>query len=194
MGRNITNPVRNYFKNNENTDKWDFQRNQASNLEKHISKNHADEWDSLKKEKEYSDNRKPKKLKKSNNKETDDFSNSEKTITITIDKEKLLKACTELVTVHGCAYNLMEYSGFKKIILPILDDLGNPISINAKNIRRNNTSHDRTKKRHTAENIKDLLINALDEFQISIVNIHSITCDNGSKMVKTMEIINEKVC
>lgn len=54
---------------------------------------------------------------------------------VEIDESRILNACLELVTINGRPFKLMDDSGFKKILIPLLDGIGNSIAINAENIR-----------------------------------------------------------
>lgn len=47
-----------------------------------------------------------------------------KSIRIDMDQQKLLDGCVELVTVNGRPFCLMQDSGFKKILNPILEAFG----------------------------------------------------------------------
>lgn len=47
----------------------------------------------------------------------------------------LVEACTDLVTINGRPFELLEDSGFKKIINPIIKGLDNTVIINTKTIR-----------------------------------------------------------
>ncbi len=52
-----------------------------------------------------------------------------------MEKQYLKEACLELVTVNARPFNLMEDSGFHKIVNPIIAGLGGGFAINAENIR-----------------------------------------------------------
>lgn len=57
-------------------------------------------------------------------------------ITIEICETQVMDACIELVAVNGCPLGLVEYSGFRKLINPILSSLGTEtFTINAENLR-----------------------------------------------------------
>lgn len=47
----------------------------------------------------------------------------------------LVEACTDLVTINGRPFEILEDSGFKKIINPIIKGLDNTVIINTKTIR-----------------------------------------------------------
>jgi len=43
---------------------------------------------------------------------------------VSLSKQKLIEACVQLVTVNGRPFTLMDDSGFKMIIDPLLDTIG----------------------------------------------------------------------
>lgn len=43
---------------------------------------------------------------------------------VSLSKQKLIEACVQLVTINGRPFTLMEDSGFKMIIDPLLDAIG----------------------------------------------------------------------
>lgn len=49
--------------------------------------------------------------------------------------ETLVEACTELVTINERPFELLEDSGFKKIVNPILKVFGSEVSITKRTIR-----------------------------------------------------------
>lgn len=49
---------------------------------------------------------------------------TKRSINVKIDKSTLLKACTELVTVNGCPFTIFDDSGFKKILNPLTQAIG----------------------------------------------------------------------
>lgn len=61
---------------------------------------------------------------------------SSSTIQIEMDKNKLLDACVQLVTVDGRPLSILEDSGMRQILDPIVRSLGNekPFSINRENV------------------------------------------------------------
>lgn len=94
----------------------------SGNLTRHLSRCHALEHeDVLKKRKEQKEQDGP----------------SGKRIKIEMDHDTLLSACVELVTTNGRPFAILEDSGFKKIVRPILDALPETpaIVINSENIR-----------------------------------------------------------
>ena len=53
-----------------------------------------------------------------------------KTVRVKIDIAMLKAACVELITVNGRPFRLIEDSGFRKILNPLLQGLGNKACIN----------------------------------------------------------------
>lgn len=49
--------------------------------------------------------------------------------------DDLLEACTDMVTLDGRPFEIFEDIGFGKIINPILEGMGNKVTINKRNIR-----------------------------------------------------------
>jgi len=43
---------------------------------------------------------------------------------VSLSKQKLIEACVQLVTINGRPFTLIEDSGFKMIIDPLLDAIG----------------------------------------------------------------------
>lgn len=157
MGRHGTHPVQDYFvyKKLENKsicktcDKV-FTGNHSTNLEKHFQRDHKKIFDEIvnKKEQELS------YFKRKNLEENRQLGDTETAppaklriisdlITplsvnnINITKEKLKLACLELVTVNGRPFSIIEDSGFRKIIDPIIEGISKKerITINKNNIR-----------------------------------------------------------
>lgn len=57
------------------------------------------------------------------------------TIKVNIDTKTVINACVELVTVNGRPYSLMDDTGFKKLLVPVLNGLKKNISINSNTIK-----------------------------------------------------------
>lgn len=56
-------------------------------------------------------------------------------IKVKTDVKTLINACVELVTVNGRPYSLLDDSGSRNIINPILSGLQNSIALNSSSIR-----------------------------------------------------------
>ena len=48
-----------------------------------------------------------------------------------------------------------------------------------------------TKSRHTAKDIKTMILNTLKKFEIPVENVLASVTDNARNMVKTIELINQ---
>lgn len=59
-----------------------------------------------------------------------------KMISVEISEKELIDACVELVTKNGCPFAALQYSGFQKIMAPILAGLNTKLKINAENIKK----------------------------------------------------------
>jgi len=86
------------------------------------------------------------------------FENKKQSISIELTAKELMNACTELVTVNGRPFELLEDSGFLKILNPLLKGLGDSCYvINKRNVRSNVI----TKSNEVVANIKDSIKNKL---------------------------------
>lgn len=56
-------------------------------------------------------------------------------IKVNITQKKVIDACVELVTVNGRPYSILNDSGFKKILNPMLSGFKNKIILNSTSIR-----------------------------------------------------------
>jgi len=56
-------------------------------------------------------------------------------VKVNINMHTLISACVDLVTVNGRPYSVLNDSGFKKIINPILDGLDKKVAINSNTIK-----------------------------------------------------------
>jgi len=57
------------------------------------------------------------------------------TIKVNIDSKTIINGCIELVTVNGRPYSIMDDSGFKKILNPVLNGLRKKITMNSNTIK-----------------------------------------------------------
>jgi len=86
------------------------------------------------------------------------FENKKQSISIELTANQLMYACTELVTVNGRPFELLEDSGFLKILNPLLKGLGDSCYvINKRNVRSNVIF----KSNEVVANIKDSIKNKL---------------------------------
>jgi len=56
-------------------------------------------------------------------------------VKVNITPKKVIDACVELVTVNGRFYSILNDSGFKNILNPILSEFKNKIILNSTSIR-----------------------------------------------------------
>ena len=56
-------------------------------------------------------------------------------IKVNIDSKTIINGCVELVTVNGRPYSIMDDSGFKKILNPVLNGLRKKITMNSNTIK-----------------------------------------------------------
>ena len=106
----------------------------AANLERHVKRQHKEVY------KEYCEERAEESARK-RCMESGDFASTTawqttldesllKTVRVKIGIAMLKAACVELVTVNGRPLSLIEDSGFRKILDPLLQGLGNKARIN----------------------------------------------------------------
>lgn len=141
MGRTIENLVRKFFKIDKiekkgvcqiNDCKSTINGNHPANFERHIERYHQAEYEQLQKDKSINQCTKKRKfegetpstssLKQMTLEETQ-INIKKKTIVVDMTEETLQNACVELVTKNGLPFSVLEYSGFKKIIQPLLNGL-----------------------------------------------------------------------
>lgn len=88
--------------------------------------------------------------------ESSDVKKKCKKISISMDKETLIKACVKMTTVHGLPFQTLEYNGFKDIISPIQESLG--ITINSKNIHQYITKCSEKIKQTIIDEVKNKIV------------------------------------
>ncbi|XP_060859135.1 LOW QUALITY PROTEIN: uncharacterized protein LOC132936427 [Metopolophium dirhodum] len=216
MGRPQTNPVKKLFfsyniDKNESVCKIEGCRRPvikgsvSHNLETHIRTTHPDEAIMLDKAKEDI-----KKLKfvnsgvKRPNDEDNSCSNKKhgpldkhisvekKKLNINLNKSSLLEACTEMVTINGRPLTIFNDSGFSKILRPLTEAIGGGITIQyIKNgeITLKTLAMVELFDTHTAENLKQSLLDVLVKYEITREQIYTITCDNAANMIKMARIM-----
>ena len=163
---------------------------------------------------------------------------------VRVDLPTLKEACLELVTVNGRPFKMIDDSGFRKLLDPMLEALSGhnkKACVNAENIREEVTLRaSRIRKeiqqelgasffslkvdvatkldrailgvnaqfvsegkvmlrtlamkeltnRHTAEYIKSTLVEILEQYDIDLCQIYTITTDNGANMVKSVKLMS----
>lgn len=148
MGRNRTNTSRNFFTYNETEKKntcniceTTIIGDHAANLERHLKRHHENEFNQVQANKRAKWDSKdalapivgaPEKLQQCH---FDHKFVKPELLKVKLSKETVLSACVELITVNGCSFEMLEYSGFKKILNPIVSAIGDNFSVNSENIK-----------------------------------------------------------
>lgn len=172
MGRSKGNPVREYFK-------YDLQQNHsvcqigdckavmsgnhAANLERHIQRCHKNEYAQLELEKPSSSKRgrddsvepPPKRRDQPNIKNA---LAQVPAIVVKMTSKTLMDSCVELVTKNGRPFRLIDDSGFRKIVDPILKGFQEKVSVNSENVRAKVNQEARAARDNISRSLKDRLI------------------------------------
>lgn len=251
MGRNTENPIRKFFKIDKiagngkcliNECNTVIKGDHAANFERHVKRFHNKEYEEYLLSKSLASTTTAQnipstvsgKRKHENEASVYDMFKKQKCIPVGITEEELEDACVELVTKNNFPFSILECSGFKKIIDPLLsgmkskksinvNNIGHKVENHAKNIKQeiiNETKNimvclkldiasrlDRSilginiqyvlrdkiilrtlamremKERHTSAYIKDVVMQVLELYEISLHQIYTITTDNGANMV-----------
>ena len=216
----------------------------ASNLERHVKRRHDESYKTYCEE---------KTLSKKSREDRDDQSHTHqmtldqgffKSVRVRVDLPTLKEACLELVIVNGRPFKMIDDSGFRKLLDPMLEALSGhnkKACVNAENIREKVTLRaSRIRKeiqqelgasffslkvdvatrldrallgvnaqfvsegkvmlrtlamkeltnRHIAEYIKSTLVEILEQYDIDLCQIYTITTDNGANMVKSVKLMS----
>lgn len=107
----------------------------------------------------------------------------------------MVEACTDIVTINGRCFEMLEDSGFKKIINPIIKGLGNTVAINTKTIRGEVIK----RAKSVINDIKNLVNNRLvclkmdyvkkKNRSILVINIYITLHNSSATTIKTLSII-----
>lgn len=175
-------------------------------------------------------------------KEDEESQERPKTIAVNLSFEQLKSACVELCSINGRPYKLLDDSGFRKIIDPIMHAMKSSHAINSSNIQmaiselankyRSQISSELKNKlfslkldiatkmnrsmigvnaqyvhnselclrtlavkemrfSHTALYVKDLMLEILEDYGVSILQVYAITSDNGANVIKFPTLMNE---
>ena len=259
MPRKNQNAIRNFFVIDEtkntstclipNCSKKTLGTTHAVNLETHVKRHQSQVHIGFEAEK-LTRNRKRK--------EKEDARGEVKIIRLEMSENFVKRACVELVTVNGRPFNMMQDSGFVKIVKPITDALGGGFTINPENTRdqvkldaiqiRNKIKNEVLGKmisvkvdcatrlnrsvyavnfqfirysslnvlslcyqysivynyrdgkiklrtmamrelfdRHTGIDLKNILLQVLADYGVSISQIYSVTTDNGADMLNAVK-------
>ncbi|KAL2102072.1 hypothetical protein ACEWY4_003833 [Coilia grayii] len=175
MGRHSENRMRQHFSFDPATNKSkcnvegcgaEIKGNHGGNLQRHIQRRHLE---ILKKS---STDAVQKRAASTGQKTLDAVVvKKPKLVQVPITPEALEDACLELVTVNGRPFSIMEDSGFRKILDPLQQAIGNGFVINSTNIRDKVTT--------VAQSARKKLIDELSG-RLILLKIDSATCRDRS--------------
>jgi len=147
MGRKSTHPAREYFEIDDEKRESECKvslckfimkggsYNHAGNMESHLFTKHKELRVEIEMKKELVSEQAEAKRKNELPKEASSSVPALKKIRIEMDIQYLKKSCVELCTTNGRAFKLMDDSGFRRIIEPILVALPDKEAISAESIR-----------------------------------------------------------
>ena len=152
MVRTNLSQIRKFFKYSESENKSSctlgkckavIKGNHASNLERHVKRFHNKDFKEFQNEKlsalpQRAGTSSSNELHKKRMRETNQCAIDEmfsKTIRTKMNEKTLENACLELVTINGRPFKLMDDSGFRKILNPLLESMRANFNNNADNIR-----------------------------------------------------------
>lgn len=198
MGRHQENPFRHLFSYDKSSNKsvcniegcgGEVAGNHGGNLQRHIQHKHPAEYAAV------SDSTGKRPASTADGQTTLDAVIVKKPKTtglhIQLNPDVLKDACKELVTVNGRPFTLMEDTGFRKIIEPIQQAIGNDFVINSLNIRDMVSSVAHVGREKLKNELKGRLL---------MLKIDSATCrdrsvlginvqyTDGEKMLRTLAI------
>lgn len=107
----------------------------------------------------------------------------------------LVEACTDLVTINGRPFEMLEDSGFKKIINPIIKGLDSTVTINTRTIRGEVIK----RAKNVINDIKNLVNNRLiclkmdcvtrKDRSILVINIQTTLHNSITTTIRTLSMI-----
>ncbi|XP_061415874.1 uncharacterized protein LOC133347541 [Lethenteron reissneri] len=120
-----------------------------------------------------------------------------KCIPVKITADQILDACTELVTLNGHPFSLVEDSGFRKLIDPVLKGLGGSLVINAENIRENVSVVAAALRSHINMELKNKLISlkvdSASYLDRSVLGINAQYVRDGEIVMHTLAMKEVKI-
>jgi len=215
MGRHKKNPVYSYFSNN-----IDKNRAQclvegcgeflvgfhAGNMERHIKSQHPIEHTKLIELKSNVQNEPVvKKLRmssgiaKSSHLIQTNLNNMlvKKKISIEMTKQNVIDACVELVTINGRPFTLIEDSGFKKLLEPILEGFNDKFSINSQNIRNQISPAAQRVRQEITNIVKNRLLSlkmdCVTRHDRSILGVNIQIIHDDALILKTLAMVELKI-
>ncbi|XP_064469959.1 uncharacterized protein LOC135384700 [Ornithodoros turicata] len=204
MGRERTNPVRKYFVYDRQSNvslcqidncNFNMKGDHAANLERHIQRNHPDIYSSHALTKSSSSKR--------GLSQTEDSPNKRQACQPTllnvlegkgakpkVSKKQIVTACVELVVKNGRPFQLMEDSGFRKLLDPLIEIAGGRFAINSKSIRAQVCETAAKTRQRITEVLKDRLISlkidCATRLDRAILGVNAQYVENGRVVVQTL--------
>lgn len=147
MGRNRTNISRDFFTYNKAENKSIcnicdtlIKGDHAANLERHLKRHHSSEFEDVQQRKRAKWIVKDEPSPSTSGFEIRSQTTSDKLaksefLKVKLNQEAVLKACVELITVNGCPFEILEYSGFQRLLNPIVTAISSNFNVNSDNIK-----------------------------------------------------------
>lgn len=112
-------------------------------------------------------------------------------------KQNVIDACVELVTINGRPFTLIEDSGFKKLLEPILEGFNDKFSINSQNVR-NQISPTAQRVRQEITNIVknrllSLKMDCVTRHDRSILGFNIQIIHDDALILKTLAMVELKI-
>lgn len=112
---------------------------------------------------------------------------------VKLNSERLLKGFVELVTLNGCSFETLDFSGFKRIMNPIFNALGQNFQINSESIKSllpEMAFKVFSKIKLTLDKrLISLKIDSVTLKEKSILGIHAIVAVNGKIDILTLGMV-----
>ncbi|XP_032830498.1 uncharacterized protein LOC116954144 [Petromyzon marinus] len=213
MGRERTNPFRNFFIYNPANDTstctiGNCQRvmagQHAANLERHVRYVHPEEIDLATRRDAQARNdagpppgygepsgKKPRLAAGGRHAAVDPGAvKKPKCIPVKITAEQIRDACTELVTANGRPFSLMDDTGFRKLVDPLLDGLRGSLAVDADSVRENVSAAAAAARDLVRAELRDALVclrlDAASRFGRSVLAIGVQLVRDGALALRTL--------
>lgn len=120
-----------------------------------------------------------------------------KKISIEMTKQNVIDACVELVTINGRPFTLIEDSGFKKLLEPILEGFNDKFSINSQNIRNQISPAAQRVRQEITNIVKNRLLSlkmdCVTRHDRSILGVNIQIIHDDTLILKTLAMVELKV-
>ncbi|XP_017779852.1 PREDICTED: uncharacterized protein LOC108565083 [Nicrophorus vespilloides] len=204
MGRSKSNPVSKYFTYIDRTDlsqcevpgcNMMLKGKHSANLERHLQRRHPEDFHHLQlmklepkrkiSETRFTSIKVPVKQTK--------LEDVKLTIAVSIAQQTLVDACIELVTINSRPLNLINDSGFRKIVDPIICGLGGQLNINDESIQHLIATKAETIRDSIMKELKGKLlsikIDCVQKMGRHIIGIYVQYIKNTRMVLQTLAII-----